>query len=93
MIHGKGRVPNLSRELQWKNNNGEHSHLSFSLYSREIYNTTANLFREVLALIIKRITALAVNKNNLISVASYEGGDFPRQLCLGLIEVELRRRA
>ena len=80
MIHGKGRVPYLSRELQRKNNNGENSHLNFSLYPREICNTTVNLFREVLACTIKRITALAVNKNNLIFRASYERAYFRGKL-------------
>jgi len=74
MIHGMGRVPYLSRELQRKNNNGENSHFNFSLYSRKIYNTTVKFFREVLAFVTKRITALAVTKNNLISRVSYEGG-------------------
>ena len=73
-------MPYLSRELQRKNNNGENSHLNFSLYPREICNTTVNLFREVLACTIKRITALAANKNNLISVASYERADFRGKL-------------
>ena len=80
MIHGKGRVPYLSRELQRKNNNGENSHLNFSLYPREICNTTVNLFREVLACTIKRITALTVNKNNLIFRASYERAYFRGKL-------------
>ena len=78
----------MLRELQQKNNCGECSHLNFSLYSTEIGNAVAGIFRDILASKIKCLTALAIYKNNLILRVSYEGVDFPGQVA----SASLKRR-